>query len=395
MLAIEGATIYTLDRVIERGWVLVADGRIRAVGTADTLPPVAGARFIDAHGHLLLPGFFDLQLNGGFGRDFTQQPGSIWEVAAELPRYGVTAFLPTLVTSPPETVRQVQDVLVQGPPAGFAGAWPLGLHLEGPFLNPGKKGAHHPRYLRPPSLPHIVDWSPGNGVRLVTLAPELPGAIDVVTALADRGVVVAAGHSLAGYTEAQVGIEAGISYGTHLFNAMAGLHHRRPGLIGALLADERVTVGLIADGVHVHPALVKLVWQLVGNGRLNLVTDAMAALGMPAGAYPLGNFQVTVDETSARLSDGTLAGSILSLNVALRNLMTFAGCSLTEALPAVTTTPFALLGLGQRKGQITPGYDADFVLLTPDLTVVCTIVAGQIVYQNNELLENGAISQEE
>jgi N-acetylglucosamine-6-phosphate deacetylase len=230
---------------------------------------------------------------------------------------------------------------------------------------------------------------------LVTLAPELPGAIDVVTALADRGVVVAAGHSLAGYTEAQVAIEAGISYSTHLFNAMASLHHRRPGLIGALLADERVTVGLIADGVHVHPALVKLVWQLVGNGRLNLVTDAMAALGMPAGAYPLGNFQVTVDGTSACLSDGTLAGSILSLDVALRNLMTFAGCSLAEALPAMTTTPFALLGLGQRKGQIAPGYDADFVLLTPDLTVICTIVAGQIVYQNNELLENGAISQEE
>lgn len=394
MLTIEGATVYTPNRVIERGRVLVADGRIRAIGTAGTLPPVVGARLIDAHGHLLLPGFFDLQLNGGFGHDFTQRPDSIWEVAAELPRYGVTAFLSTIVTSPPDTVRRAQDVLVQGPPSSFAGAWPLGLHLEGPFLNPGKQGAHHPRYLRLPSLPDIVDWSPANGVRLVTLAPELSGAIGVVEALADRGVVIAAGHSLASYAEAQAGIEAGIRYGTHLFNAMAGLHHRRPGLIGALLADERITVGLIADGVHVHPALVKLVWELVGNGRFNLITDAMAALGMPAGTYPLGNFQVAVDETSARLSDGTLAGSVLSLDVALRNLMNFAGCSLAEALPTVTTTPFALLGLDQQKGQIAPGYDADLVLLAPDLTVICTIVAGQIVYQNSQFLGNGAVAEE-
>jgi N-acetylglucosamine-6-phosphate deacetylase len=161
---------------------------------------------------------------------------------------------------------------------------------------------------------------------------------------------------------------------------MPGLHHRQPGLIGALLTDSRVTLGLIPDGIHVHTALVALVWHLLGSRRLNLVTDAMAALGMPPGAFSIGDQEVLVDETSARLADGTLAGSILSLDAALRNLMSFAGCSLEEALPTITSTPAELLGLSDQRGRLGSGLAADLVLLTPDLDVAMTIVNGVVVY---------------
>jgi N-acetylglucosamine-6-phosphate deacetylase len=226
----------------------------------------------------------------------------------------------------------------------------------------------------------VADWSPDEGVWLVTLAPELPGALEATAALVGRGVVVSAGHSNATFAEAQAGIEAGARYGTHLFNAMPGLHHRQPGLIGALLTDSRVTLGLIPDGIHVHPAVVTLVWHLLGSRRLNLVTDAMAALGMPPGAFPIGDQEVLVDETSARLADGTLAGSILSLDAALRNLMSFAGCSLEEALPTITSTPAELLGLSNQRGRLEPGLAADLVLLTHDLKVAMTIANGKVVY---------------
>ncbi|MBE2200894.1 MAG: N-acetylglucosamine-6-phosphate deacetylase [Anaerolinea sp.] len=363
------------DGAVEIGYDARGWGRITAVApTPATLPP--DAPVIDAAGLILAPGFIDLQLNGAFGHDFTQRPEMIWSVAAQLPRYGVTSFLPTIITSPAVTARQAQQVLLAGPPPGFTGAQPLGLHIEGPFLNRGKKGAHNPAHLRAPDLAYVRDWSPQTAVALVTLAPELPGATAVIHHLAQQGVVVSAGHSLATYAQAVHGFNAGIRYGTHLFNAMLSLHHREPGLAGALLGDGRATIGLIPDGLHVHPALVKLVWQTAG-ARLNLVTDAMAALGAAPGAYQLGDFTVTVDETSARLADGTLAGSILSLDAALRNFIQFTGCTLAEALATITTTPAQLLGLAGRKGHIAPGCDADLVLLTPDLQVVKTFVNGR------------------
>jgi N-acetylglucosamine-6-phosphate deacetylase len=185
---------------------------------------------------------------------------------------------------------------------------------------------------------------------------------------------------MATFEEACAGLDAGITYGTHLFNAMPALDHRAPGLAGALLTDPRVTVGVIPDGVHLHPAVVKLIWQSKGPAGVNMVTDAMAALGMPPGQYNLGDFIVTVDGTSARLGDSRLAGSILSLDQALRNFIAFTGCSLSEALMTVTTTPARVLGLTDR-GQIAPGFIADMVLLTPDLHIVKTFVGGQIGHE--------------
>lgn len=385
ILCLEHANVYTPDDNIADGLVVVADGRITFVGpfTHLTLPETAVR--LDARGLHLVPGFIDLQVNGGFGHDFTDNPQTIWPVARRLPAYGVTSFLPTIITSPLENMAAAMKVWADAPPQ-FAGAWPLGLHLEGPFLHPAKKGAHNPAHLRPPDVTAVPHWSLENGVRLVTLAPELPGADGLIRALVERGVVVSAGHSTATFAEAQAGFAAGIRYGTHLFNAMPGWHHREPGLAGALLADGRLTVGFIADGEHVHPSLAAVVWRLLGNGRLNLITDAMAALGMPPGRYKLGDFDVAVDATTARLPDGTLAGCILSLDAALRNLMRFTGCTLAEALPTITSTPANLLNL-PHKGRITPGSDADLVLLTPDLQVQATIIGGEIVYQRDALLE--------
>ena len=380
MLAITHATVITPRAVINDGTVLIAEGCIQTVGGPD-LPLDAVTEVRDAGGLFLTPGLLDLQVNGGFGLDFTATPATIWDVAAQLPRYGVTGFLPTIITSPPAVPRSAQEVLLDGPPSGWTGARPLGLHLEGPFLNPGKKGAHNPAYLRPPSRAAVAEWSPATGVRLVTLAPELSGALDAIRDLSDRGVIVSAGHSLATYDEAMAGFDAGARYATHLFNAMPTLQHRDPGLVAAALTDPRVTPGLIPDGLHVHPAVVDMVWRLAGPDRLNLVTDAMAAMGMPPGDYLLGDYRVTVDETSARLPDGTLAGCILSLDAILRQFTRFTGASLADTLATVTTTPARLLGLEDELGGIAPGKRADLVLMTPDIRIVETFVAGRSVYR--------------
>ncbi|MBN1138582.1 MAG: N-acetylglucosamine-6-phosphate deacetylase [Anaerolineae bacterium] len=381
MLYLHHATLFTPELRIDEGAVLVEAGQIQAVGPAAEIPCPPGAATVDATGLILAPGFIDLQINGAFGHDFTADPASIWPVAARLPRYGVTAFLPTVITSPLETIAEAQAVVGCRSASIPPGARPLGLHVEGPFLNPDKKGAHNPAYLRDPDVDAADGWSPEKGVRMVTLAPELPGALDLVASLAERGVLVSAGHSAATLAQAQAGLAAGVRYGTHLFNAMPPLHHREPGLVGALLTDDRATTGLIADGIHSHPSMVALAWQALGSARLNLVTDAMAALGMPPGRHILADFEVWVDSTSARLADGTLAGSILSLDRALRNLLAYTGCTLKEALPAITTTPARLLGLAGTRGRIAPGYAADLVLLTPDLQVAATLVDGAEVYR--------------
>jgi N-acetylglucosamine-6-phosphate deacetylase len=380
MLYIEPASIVTPEGLLEERAVLVEGERIVAVDYTSRLPCPAGARRMEAAGLSLAPGFIDLQINGAFGCDFTHEPDTIWQAASLLPRYGVTSFLPTIVSSPHETVAAAQAVICACPPPGFRGATPLGLHLEGPFINPAKRGAHNPAYLRLPDTVEAQNWTPDRGIRLVTLAPELPGACEMSEMLAARGIVVSAGHSLAGYEEGIEGINAGITYGTHLFNAMSALDHREPGLVGALLGDGRVTVGLIADGIHLHHSMVALAWKAKDPHRISLVTDAMSALGMPDGTYRLGDQDVFVAGAAARLADGTLAGSVLTLDQAARNLVNFTGCSPSDAISTVTTVPASLLGMADSRGRIAPGSRADVILLDSDLRVVETLVAGEIVY---------------
>lgn len=357
--------------------------------TDDSSVDVDIVEIIDADGLYLAPGLIDLQLNGGFGHDFTQRPETIWSVARQLPRLGVTGFCPTIITSPLSTVAHARAVLAAGPPAALpsdstigptAGyAQPYGLHLEGPFLNPEKKGAHNQTYLRRPDPDLVAAWTAENGVRLVTLAPELPGALSVIDQLVLQGVVVSAGHTMATYKEAMIGFSAGITTVTHLFNAMRPLHHREPGIIGAALERKDISLGIIPDGIHVHPALLRLVDQ-IGTERVNLVTDGMGALGMPDGVYQLGEYAVIVAAGEARLPDRTLAGSVIEPLAALRNWIDLAGVGLPEALFAMSGKAADMIGLGRQKGRIAVGYDADLILFEPDLKLNKTIIGGEIVY---------------
>ena len=360
-----------------QGDVLVVDGRIAALGQEAADHPAAGdAQRVEADGLSVAPGFIELQVNGAAGHDLTTDPASTWAVGEYLARHGVTAFLPTIVTSPPAVVDAALAILAAGPPAGWRGAIPLGLHIEGPFLSPDRSGAHDPALLRQLTPELAAGWAPESGVRLVTLAPELHGALELIADLAGRGVVVSAGHSAASLDDARAAFDAGVRYVTHLFNAMPPLDHRAPGLAVAALLDDRVTVGLIPDGVHSHPAMVELAWRVAGPGRVSIVTDAIAALGMPPGRYPLGGREVLVEGESARLADGRLAGAVLGLDRALRNLCAFAGASAADALRAVTDVPARLLGLDDR-GVLRVGARADLVLLTPALEVVETYVDGR------------------
>jgi N-acetylglucosamine-6-phosphate deacetylase len=374
-LVVRGGSALTPDGRVDADVVIEA-GRISSLSSGDA---ASGVRVLDAAGLLVVPGFIDLQCNGALGIDLTAEPERLWETAAKLPRWGVTAWLPTIVTSPADVRDRALKTLAA--PSGTVGATPLGLHFEGPFLNPERRGAHAPAHLRLPDQAAIAGWSREAGVALVTLAPELPGALDMVRALVDRDVVVSLGHSAATSAEALAGVAAGARSVTHLFNAMSPLHHREPGLAGVALTDDRLSVGVIADGFHVDPRMVDLAVRALGD-RVVLVTDAVAALGVPPGEVRLGDVSSVFDGESVRLADGTLAGSVLPLDQAVRNLRTFTGgrAELDQAVRAVTAAPARLLGLEDERGALVPGAVGDLVLLDPDAEVVATVIGGVVVH---------------
>jgi N-acetylglucosamine-6-phosphate deacetylase len=363
------------DVVVEGGVVAGVEPR-PGVGEAGR----GDATTLEAAGSMVVPGLVDLQINGGFGHDLTSAPESVWAVGAELPRTGVTAFLPTIVSSPPGIVRRALEILSEGPPAGYAGATPLGVHCEGPMLAASRRGAHEARHLRPPTREVIEGWSAEAGVRIVTLAPELEGADAIVRELRERGVVVSIGHSDATFEEAIAGFDAGITAGTHLFNAMSGFHHREPGVAGALLARADVVAGIIVDGAHVRPGAVAVAWRAKGPRGTALVTDAVAPMGMDAGTgYRLGASEVVSDGVEVRDAAGALAGSMLTLDAAVRNIVVFAGVPPEEAIATATETPAAMIG-ESRRGVIEPDAVADLTLLDADLLVVATVVGGRVVF---------------
>lgn len=333
---------------------------------------------VDATGLIVSPGFIDLQINGGFGADLAVDPGALWELGRRLPRHGVTGFLPTIITSPPSVTAAAMTAIGQRP-ADHLGAEPLGLHFEGPMLSPFRPGAHPRHHLVAAGLDVIADWSPGNGVALVTIAPELAGAPTVIGELVGRGVAVSAGHSEATAEQARAGIEAGVTLVTHLFNAMSPLGHRDPNLVGVALADPALSVSVIVDGVHLAPEIVATIWKAKGPEGLVLITDAVAAMGMGPGIYQLGGVRTTADERQVRTDDGVLAGSILSMDQAIRNLMACTGCDVADALRTATATPARIIGLANR-GRIEPGAVADLVLLDPSLEVQATFCRGRLAH---------------
>ena len=301
-------------------------------------------------------GYVDLQCNGSYGIDLTTEPERVWELAALLAAHGVTAWCPTVVTCPPERLDRLAATLRAGSPAdGVPRARVIGAHLEGPMLNPRRSGAHPRRWLREPSH-EVVDGWDRDWVALVTLAPELPGACDVIAELRRRGIAVSAGHTTATGVEA---CSSSLDSVTHLFNAMAPLGHRDPGTVGWVLDGGVPRAGLIADGVHVAPHALRLAWRCLGPDRLYLVSDAVDS----AGRRP-------VDEPP-RLSDGTLAGSSLTLDAAVRIFVDHVGCRAGEAVAMASTVPSAVVGW-----KAAPG---DVVRLDADLRVVDVTIGGQRV----------------
>lgn len=318
-------------------------------------------------------GFVDLQVNGGFGHDFTSRPDSIWEVAARLPEHGVTAFLPTVVSSSPEVAMGAFRVLAAGPPAGWLGAHPLGLHLEGPFISAGRRGTHETKSLARLDLGLVERWIAAGPPTMVTLAPELPGAEAVIEQLRDAGAIVALGHSACTAEDADHAFERGAAHVTHLFNAMSGLHHRRPGLAVAALTHPSATVGLIADGIHVHPSMLRLAYRLVGSERIALVTDAVAALGMGDGDFHLGDTPVTVSDGAVRNQAGNFAGSAASMPHVAQTMLHATGAAASEVLAMASTTPARIVGFSAPAG--------DEVELAEDFGVISTRIDGRVVFR--------------
>ncbi|QZA33683.1 N-acetylglucosamine-6-phosphate deacetylase [Hydrogenibacillus sp. N12] len=380
---------------------------------AEERPRVIDARALGPD-LVAIPGMIDLHVHGADGADVMDgTPEALRTIARALLREGTTAFCATTMSASEERlVRALRNVAASfdaasalaasafssqggakadgrtpeaieqaGDRAGEAGAALLGVHLEGPFLHPDRAGAQPVEALRAPSLAAFrrLNEAAGGRIRLITLAPELPGALELIPELVRAGVVVSVGHTDADYETVVAAADRGARHVTHVFNAMRPLHHRAPGALGAALVDERLTVELIADGVHVHPALFRLVFRAKGTERVVLITDGIRAKGRPDGVYELGGREVTVRCGRATLADGTLAGSVLRMNEALKHLVD-AGIPLTEAVRAATLNPARALGLDGERGALLPGRLADVVLLDGSFAVRMVWVRGRLVH---------------
>jgi N-acetylglucosamine-6-phosphate deacetylase len=363
----QGLSIVTVD-----GGVVTAIEPANA-GAGASLP----SGVLGGPGTRIVPGLIDGQINGAFGQDFADPDSDIARACRDLPRFGVTAFVPTIVSSPPEVYGPALANLRRAPAAGEARV--LGVHLEGPFISSKHAGTHDPAQLRLPSDAEAAGWLEAGDVRYVTLAPELPGAIELIELLTRRGVRVALGHTAAGWATAEAAEDAGATLVTHVFNAMGPLRHRDPGLVGYALASH-MTAGFIADGNHLGFETIRLLARVKAPDELILVTDALAGLGMPPGRYRLGDREYISDGTSGRLDDGTLSGSLLPLNLALRNLVEKAGLEPVTAIRLATLNPARALGLEPSAGRVVLDGPADLALLDEHWEVEATVAGGALAY---------------
>ncbi len=399
-MILSAGTVIAADRDLTPGFVVVQNGRISRVAGGPP-PAVSGTTetalsFADG---TLIPGLIDLQVNGGAGVDCSRCGPEGYDVLGRyLAATGVTAYLPTIVSAPLEEMRRALEVVaavmpqnatanataLQQPAGPRKAPLPviLGAHMEGPYLNPLRRGAHRSQDLRHPSLDEVAETirRARGTLRMLTLAPELEGAEPVVRRLVADQVLVALGHTDAGFDEMSAAAQWGARVVTHLFNAMRGFHHREPGAAGGALLTPALTVGVIADLVHLHPATLALVARVAGPARILLVTDAMAAAGMERGSFTLGPQTIELRSGNPRLADGTLAGSMLQMIQAVRNFSAASGITFRDAVQAASLVPARLLALG-RKGRIARGSDADLVVLDRDGRVVLTLVGGQTAYQ--------------
>lgn len=375
-MLIKNCNIVYLDK-IEKGSVFIENGKIKEINPNDC----DDKNVIDANGLYLSPGFIDVHIHGAGGHDTMDGTfEAINEISKVIVKHGTTSFTPTTMTVGVEDIRKSMKVIKEAKVNGTDGAIVLGAHLEGPFISPKAIGAQNPNYLIPPTLENYnaMVGDAEDAVVSITIAPEIPGAKELIRELSQRGIVCSIGHTKATYDEAMEGIKCGCGHSTHLFNAMTPFAHREPGVVGAIF-DSDITTETISDGIHVSYPSLRIAYKQKTSDKVLLVTDAMMACAMPDGMYALGGQDVVVKDGAARLLSGSLAGSILTLDKAVKNVYKNVGLPLYEAVKMATYNPARHCKVSDRKGLIREGYDADLVLFDEDINIKNVLVGGKVL----------------
>jgi len=385
MIALTARAALTPAETIDHPLLLIEEGKIASIGSRSSGEIPSGAKHVDFGDHLLSPGLVDIHIHGAVGYDVMHDDkAGRQRMEKFLVAHGVTSYYPTTVTASEEEIVRALDRLataIEGAgknPSRDGLAQPLGIHLEGPFLSHARRGVHPPERLLNPDLRTFDKfWQASRGqIRVMTIAPELPGALEVITEASKRGVCVSMGHSDATFEQAQSGVSAGARHATHTFNAMRSLKHRDPGILGEVLSNPKLSADIIVDGIHVHPSVVRMFVRAKGPERAVLITDGTAATGMPDGRYKLGSLEVDVHDGMC-LHDGKLAGSVLTLDKAVRNVMKFADVTLQQAVRFATLNAAVAVGASGR-GQLQVGGPADLLVLNQCGEAQATVVNGVI-----------------
>lgn len=378
---LSGGKLVTPTRVLEHH-TLILDGEvISAIIPDEQYKPEKEDYQLNGRGKWITPGLIDIHVHGSnFADAMDPGPQTYHTLGSFFASRGVTGYLLTTGTASNEDITAVIEAFQDYVPAGD-GAVALGIHLEGPYLCEERKGAQPAVHLRDPEPDRYQGWFKSGKIKLMTIAPELAGAMDLIKFGVNQGIEYAVGHSVASYEVMQEAIDNGLRQATHLFNGMNPLHHRRPGVVGAVLSDDRVFAQVITDGVHVHPAVVKTILKAKGINRTVLITDAIRAAGLGNGEFDLLGQTVTVKDGVARIASGSLAGSILTMDQAVRNTMAFCDIPFSEAIQMASLTPAKSLNIENERGALEPGLRADITIFDQDYSVETTIVGGKVVYQ--------------
>ena len=366
---------------IERGWLLARDGQIAALGWGDA-PEIPDAEVINAGDKTLLPGFIDIHVHGGANSEaMDATPEALATMARFYAQHGVTSFLATTWTDARDKVQSALECIAASQGQQVDGATILGAHVEGPYLNPERCGAQSTTYIRRAERDEALAFLNTGVVRLMALAPEYAENHWLIRECVRRGITVSAAHTAATYEQMRAAVAMGLTQTTHTGNAMTGLHHREPGTLGAALTLPQINAELIADNIHVHPAVMDIIYRCKGAEGLILISDAVRGAGMPDGDYSIDERTVTIRDGVVRLPDGTLAGSTLTMERALRNLLAATGEPLAALWQTSSLNPARAIGVSNRKGSLEVGKDADLVLVDSEINVLMTVAEGRIVYR--------------
>ncbi len=381
-----GGTIVTETKVIHEGWIMIEHGKIIEIGEKDTLPSKRSAHpviTIDEN-HYVFPGFIDVHIHGAAGADVMDATeDALSTMAKVLPSEGTTSFLATTITQSDEAISKTLTTISSFMKKEYKGAEVLGVHLEGPFINKKYAGAQPVDQIISPNLALFEKWNElaEGAIQLVTLAPEEEHGLGFVEALTKQGIIASIGHSDASHSEVKLAVEHGLSHATHLYNAMRPMHHRDPGVVGSVLLEDKIMAEIIFDQVHCVKEMVELAFKMKGSNKLQLITDAMRAKCLREGTYELGGQTVNLKGNEARLEDGTLAGSVLKMNEAVRHASELEGCELVDLAKMSSMNAAKELKVFDRKGSIDVGKDADLVILDNAFNVISTYCRGHLIYK--------------